>query len=89
MHEINFLDVNDVILIHRNQIQLYGGGFAIRDMGLLESALAQPCSRFSGDYLHEFPLKWPVRIFFILCKTTHLLMETKGLVLQLVYCFSH
>jgi len=57
MHKINFLDVNDVILIHRNQIQLYGGGFSIRDMGLLESALSQPCSRFGGDYLHKFPFE--------------------------------
>lgn len=35
-----FLTLEEVLLIHRNQIELYGGSNGIRDMGLLESAVA-------------------------------------------------
>jgi death-on-curing protein len=48
-----FLIFSDVLEIHRNQIELYGGTNGIRDHGLLESALSQPEVSFGGDYLHE------------------------------------
>ncbi|MDP1560230.1 MAG: type II toxin-antitoxin system death-on-curing family toxin, partial [Pirellulaceae bacterium] len=31
----------------------YGGGTGLRDIGLLESALAQPQASFDGEYLHH------------------------------------
>ena len=48
----DFLSVDDVILIHENQIDLYGGAKGIRDEGLLESALSMPQSIFGGEFLH-------------------------------------
>jgi death on curing protein len=53
MQEINFLDILDIILIHENQIELYGGHKGIRDHNLLESAVNMAKSTFSGNYLHE------------------------------------
>src|SRR5262249_38375087 len=45
-----------VIEIQRESIEHYGGSLGIRDMGLLESATAQPRATFAGHYLHEdFP----------------------------------
>jgi len=38
--------------IHEDQIQRYGGSFGIRDMGLLESAVAMPQAGFGGQYFH-------------------------------------
>ncbi len=49
---IDFLDLNDVLQLHDDQLQRYGGRPGVRNAGLLESALAQPQSAFSGQYLH-------------------------------------
>ena len=47
-----FLTTDDVLEIHRDQIRVYGGSDGIRDVGLMESALAQPSAAFSGVWLH-------------------------------------
>jgi len=47
-----FLDLVDVLRIHDRQIQKFGGTSGVRDLGLLESALAQPQATFSGQFLH-------------------------------------
>ncbi len=47
-----FLSFDDVVESHAEQIATYGGGEGIRDVGLLESALAQPEAMFAGQYLH-------------------------------------
>ncbi len=48
-----FLDLDEVIEIHRDQIERYGGHAGIRDMTLLESAVAMPQATFGGEYLHN------------------------------------
>lgn len=48
-----FLTLAEVIDIHNNQIELYGGQKRVRDFGLLQSALAQPEASFAGQWLHE------------------------------------
>lgn len=48
-----FLTVDEIIEIHRDQIQLYGGETGTRDRGLLESAVAMPQQSFGGQYLHR------------------------------------
>lgn len=47
-----FLTLDDIIESHQNQIDTYGGSHGIRDIGLLESAIAQPEAGFGGQYLH-------------------------------------
>lgn len=47
-----FLTLDDIIESHQNQIDTYGGSHGIRDIGLLESAIAQPETSFGGQYLH-------------------------------------
>lgn len=47
-----FLTLDDVLESHAEQIAQYGGIEGVRDIGLLESALAQPESMFGGQYLH-------------------------------------
>ena len=45
-----------VIAIHKRQIAEHGGGTSIRDIGLLESALAKPKNAFSnGDEQLSIP----------------------------------
>ena len=48
----DFLTLDEVLEIHRDQIERYGGAAGIRDLGLLQSALAQPSATFGGQYLH-------------------------------------
>lgn len=48
-----FLSLAEVLEIHRDQIQRYGGHTGIRDLGLLQSALAMPAAGFGGRYLHS------------------------------------
>lgn len=50
---VHFLSIARVLRIHRSSIEAYGGDPAVRDMGLLESALAQPRAAFGGQYLHS------------------------------------
>ena len=47
-----FLSLGEVLEIHRDQIERYGGDLGIRDLGLLQSALAMPAAGFGGRYLH-------------------------------------
>ena len=50
---IEFLRIEDVLYIHHDQIERYGGEHGVRDQGLLESAIAQPQASFGGQYLHR------------------------------------
>ena len=47
-----FLTFDDVVELHRLQLRRFGGAAGIRDVGLLESAVAQPAAVFSGMYLN-------------------------------------
>ena len=47
-----FLTVEEILEIHADQIKRYGGRSGLRDLGLLQSAVAVPRSSFGGRYLH-------------------------------------
>jgi death-on-curing protein len=47
-----FLTLDEVLESHAEQVTTYGGSDGIRDVGLLESAIAQPQAMFGGRYLH-------------------------------------
>src|SRR5437867_3664180 len=47
-----FLGLDEVLEIHRDQIERYGGALGVRDRGLLESALAMPRAGSQGVYFH-------------------------------------
>ena len=49
---IEFLTLDEVVAIHRDQIKRYGGSFGVRDWGLLKSAIAMPAATFGGQFLH-------------------------------------
>jgi death-on-curing protein len=48
-----FLDMEDVLLIHEEQLATYGGFAGLRDPGLLESAVAMPRATAGGEFVHE------------------------------------
>lgn len=47
-----YISIDEVLIIHDDMIARYGGSFGIRDMGLIESALARPKASFGGDDLY-------------------------------------
>jgi death-on-curing protein len=47
--------VDEILRVHRDQIERYGGDPSLRDRGLLESAAAMPAASFGEQYLHVFP----------------------------------
>jgi death-on-curing protein len=49
----DFLTLDDVLALHSGSIARFGGDAGIKDLGLLESALAMPQATFSGADLHE------------------------------------
>jgi len=49
---ITFLTLAEVIEIHNDQIERYGGASGLRDVNLLSSALAVPFASFAGEFLH-------------------------------------
>jgi death-on-curing protein len=55
---MKYLNVTLVLRIHARSIEQFGGDPAIRDLGMLESAVAQPRAGFGGKDLYpDLPAK--------------------------------
>ena len=52
MPKITFLNLGEVLEIHRDQIARYGGSPGLRDLDLLKSAVAMPQATFDDEFLH-------------------------------------
>jgi death-on-curing protein len=48
-----FLTLEEVIELHRISIARHGGDASVRDLSLLDAALAVPQSTFGGQFLHR------------------------------------
>lgn len=59
-----FLEVDDVLEIHAMQLEVHGGGSGLRDLGLLESAVAQPQTWLGGGFAHEGPFAMAAAYLF-------------------------
>lgn len=78
MKEPLFLTLAEVTDIHQNQIELYGGQRGIRDLGLLQSALAQPQASFSSEWLPENIFMMAAAYAFHICENHPFLMGISG-----------
>jgi len=47
VNEPHWLDTTIVLDVHAEQLALFGGADGVRDLGLLESALARPVNKFA------------------------------------------
>ena len=52
MQTPRFISIYQVLNIHQDEINSFGGTSGIRDEGLLDSALAQAQATFGGELLH-------------------------------------
>lgn len=54
----DFLTLLEVLAIHADQIERYGGSQGVRDPGLLESALFRPQTGYYSDLIEEAAALW-------------------------------
>jgi len=50
---MRYLSLGEVVRLHHLLVEQSGGASGIRDLGLLDSALAQPRATFGGQDLHQ------------------------------------
>ena len=63
-----FLSLDEVLEIHEQQIELYGGSSGLRDPAGLESAVATPQATFGGEFLHASIPAMAAAYLFHLCQ---------------------
>jgi death on curing protein len=54
----DYLTLVEVLAIHDDQIERYGGSSGVRDLGLLEAALFRPQTGYYGDLIEEAAALW-------------------------------
>jgi death-on-curing protein len=54
----DYLTVIEVLAIHADQIDRYGGAHGVRDRGLLEAALFRPQTGYYADLIEEAAALW-------------------------------
>ena len=68
MKDIIFLTLSEVVDIHADQIERYGGAGGIRDINLLSSAIAVPFASFPSEYLHRDIFEMAAAYAFHICQ---------------------
>jgi death on curing protein len=63
-----FLSLDEVLEIHEQQIERYGGSAGLRDPAGLESAVATPQATFGGEFLHPSIPAMAAAYLFHLCQ---------------------
>jgi len=63
-----FLTMEQVLAVHARVVARYGGDPAVRDQGLLESAIAMPPAQFGGEFLHPDLPAMAAAYLFHLCR---------------------
>jgi death-on-curing protein len=63
-----FLTLDEVVEIHHQQVDIYGGALGVRDPGGLASAVATPQATYGGEYLHPSIPAMAAAYLFHLCQ---------------------
>ena len=63
---MRYLTLGEVVTLHRRVLAQSGGANGIRDLGLLESALAQPKATFDATDLHPTDIEKAAALGFAL-----------------------
>ena len=54
----DYLTMAEVLAMHADQIERYGGSHGVRDLGLLEAALFRPQTGYYADLIEEAAALW-------------------------------
>ena|SRR5260370_11461475 len=66
--ELAFRSLDEVLEIHEEQIERYGGSHGLHDAAGLESAVATPQATFGGEFLHSSIPAMAAAYLFHLCQ---------------------
>ena len=64
----SFLTLDEVLALHAMQVRLFGGATGIRDLALLESAVANAEATFGGTLLHTTPFEVAAAYLYGICR---------------------
>ena len=65
---VRYFTVDAIVAIHEQVLQAHGGAPGIRDMALLESAVAAPKASHAGKPLMKHPIEIAAAYLFYLCR---------------------
>ena len=82
-----FLTLAEAIELHADQIHRYGGQAGLRDLALIESALAQPEASFAGEWLHGEHYAMAAAYAYHLCQNHPFIDGNKRTALAAVLVF--
>jgi death-on-curing protein len=82
-----FLTLSEVLALHKDEIQRYGGASGLRSKKLLISVLAQPSASFSGQYLHKDLFKMGSAYLYHICQNHPFIDGNKRTALAVVLMF--
>ena len=73
----NFLTLDEILKIHQDQIQRYGGIEGVRDWGLFKSVLAMPMAGYGGTLVHTDIFEMAAAYLFHIVRNHPFLDENK------------
>jgi death-on-curing protein len=81
------LTLDEVLALHEDQLNRYGGAPGIRDLALLESAIAAPAASYEGEFLHTSLSEMAAAYLFHLTKNHPFIDGNKrvGLISAIVF----
>ena len=65
---IRFLTIEEVLRVHEIAIEMFGGSKGVRDIGLIESALAGVAQTWDGEYLYASVSEMAAALWYSLAK---------------------
>lgn len=82
-----FLMLDEVLALHGEQIDWFGGSHGIRDPALLDSALSTPRASFDGSFLHPTLFEMAAAYLFHLCRNHPFVDGNKRTALKVALVF--
>jgi len=58
MSRFNYLDIDDILAIHSDQLSLFGGPDGTRDVGQLKAAIFRPQAGYYDDLIGDASALW-------------------------------
>lgn len=89
MDTFRFLSIEEVHALHQVQLDRYGGLNGVRDVGLLESALAMPLAGYGDRYMHEDVFAMAAAYLFHEVKNHPFIDGNKRVGFHAAYVFLH
>jgi death-on-curing protein len=63
-----FLNLDEVLSLHEDQLVLFGGSRGLRDLGLLQSAMGNVEATFGGELLHQTLFEMAAAYLYGICR---------------------